>query len=243
MDSLATAMNALAISGTDLASEQSQQSEQQPLMFNGLPQVVIRHVAKFLPLPDLYNLRQVNKTFRVSISDADIKEAKQRCLIKFKHLKKVSNSAGFQYHGQIRQYQIGSDGKVVCETATNPLIKELWGAVTLRQYNYLDQSTRKLTCWGLNDAASVHLGQLENGLYFVMALNPKMSEIFFHFIPAHQMILYSGNRTPTYTGENTFSMYCGRSYEAAISALESACQGQDIANHIRKLLEFRKVYY
>lgn len=243
MDSLATAVDSLAVSGTDLVSEESQQSGQQQLMLNGLPQVVITHVARFLPLPDLYNLRQVNKKFRVTISDRDINEAKRRYLVKFKHLKKVPDSAGIQYHGQLRQYQIGSDGQVICETITDPVIKVLLGALTLSGYSNRNKSAYKLTGCGLNDTASVHLGQLENGLYFIMALNPDMIGNFFQFFSAFQMILYVGDRTPGYTGENALSMYCGRSCETAIRALELACRGQDIASHVRDLLGFEKTYY
>ncbi len=38
-------------------------------------------------------------------------------------------------------------------------------------------------------------------------------------------------------------MYCGHSYEAAIRTFELACQGHDLAGHIRELLGLQKVYY
>ena len=244
MNSLTTAVDSLVVASADMASKQSQQCGQKMATLNGLPLVAVRCVVKFLPLPDLCNLKQVNKKFHTMIGDSEINEAKQRCLLEFKHLKKVSSCMSCcQYQGKIRQYQIGSDGKATCETITDPLIKTLRGAFTPFRYIPRNESVCRLTSYGLSDTASIHLGQLENGLYFVMALNPDMVGNFFRFFPKYQTILYAGERTPAYTGESAHSMYCGHSYEAAIGTFELACQGQDLAGHIRELLGLQKVYY
>lgn len=215
------------------------------VIFKGLPVELIQEIASYLPLPDLVQLKQTCRATNHCITSFIIKEAKQRYSVEFRYMNKVEIKKPDLYSDHMRMFQINNNGSLVSDTFRVPDIKMVSLNFVFTRFLYPDYEIQKpKESRGLNDALSIHMGQFENGRCFMLALNPRLSKRFLSFRKQHQMIGYAGDTNPTpWLSENNHSLYCGRSYEEAIKTFELACQGTDIANHIRKLLGFHRIYY
>lgn len=217
----------------------------QQVIFNGLPVELIQEIASYLPFPDLIPLKQTCKFTNQCIDSFMIQKAKARYTVEFRHMNKVEITEPDLYSKDMRRFYIDNNGTLVAEKDVIPDIKVVSLNFVIAEFSY---SNCKIYMGkkseGLNHALSIHIGQFNNGSCFILALKPAFSDRFLSFSKEHQMIAYFGDTHPTpWSGENNHSLYCGGSYEEAIKTFELACQGSDIANHIRQLLGFHKKYF
>lgn len=212
--------------------------------FNDLPIEIVQIIASKLPLPDVLRLKQLCRYANHCIDSHTIKKAARRYSIKFKNIKKAEiKEIKHFFKMDMRTYQICRNGNLASEKNTIPEIKEISGVFAITHLSYYRHSPIRHESSGLNDTLSIHLGTLENGLFFMLAINPKLCSRFIKYSERH-MIAYAGDTNPTSPpNENNHAMYCGKSYEEALKVFELACKGTVAAMRIRSALGVQKKYY
>ncbi|USE33810.1 F-box protein [Endozoicomonas sp. SCSIO W0465] len=230
--------------GLDRTIQLSIDSESnQQATFNDLPVIIIQKIASKLPLPDVIRLKHACRHAYHSINEYDINKAKTRYTVEFKNMENIEFENPILYTKGMQLFH-WNNGVLDIEKNTLPNIKKISHRFDLNEFSLPGYEISKHKSSGLNDPLSIHTGQLENDLYFVLTLNPRLSSHFVEYSHEHQMIGYAGDNNPTsYPGENNHAMYCGRTYEGAIKTYELVCKNCDLAIHIRELLGFQKKYY
>uniref|UniRef100_UPI003BB5950C hypothetical protein n=1 Tax=Endozoicomonas sp. ALC013 TaxID=3403076 RepID=UPI003BB5950C len=121
----------------------------------------------------------------------------------------------------------------------NNKVKELTGVYV---FNGIDlnhgRQLRPLKNLDPKDPHSIYAGQFNDGTFFLLALNPTQCERLFK-ADSHNNVGYCGESYLAQSGgENTHSLYCGKTYKEALETFELACKGSVVADNIRKVLGF-----
>ncbi len=212
--------------------------------FIALPIEIVQIIASKLPLPDVLRLKQLCRYANNCIDNYTIKKAAKRYSIEFKNIKEAEREKTREFFDtDMRTYHICSNGKLANEKKTIPEIKEILGVFAITHLSYYRYSLISYESSGLNDTLSIHFGTLENGQFFMLAINPQLCSRFIKYSDP-PILSYAGDTNPPpCPNENNHAMYCGKSYEEALKAFELACKGTRAAMCIRDALGVQKKYY
>ncbi|WP_422489822.1 hypothetical protein [Endozoicomonas sp. ALE010] len=157
----------------------------------------------------------------------------------FRNMGKLRQSPNFFLPHTLEKYFPGANGGLgqadlkVCDST----LKEVTGVLVLDEYEAGEYHHRSRRCFReLYDPYSIHAGQLDDGMFFLYTLRPGLCKELFKFDPEHLKIRYTGYELRPDDRGFPFSLYCGKTFEEALSAFELACKGSDIATFIRPLL-------
>ncbi|MBO9494080.1 hypothetical protein J7438_08275 [Thalassotalea sp. G20_0] len=204
---------------------------------------VVPQASSEIPTPDLHPFKsQYEKDcIEKSMYMQSVTPSSGPPPLEFRHMRKIERQHNTLMHQDMMKYQLSLDGIVQKENYSecDNTVKEFTGVYV---FNDIDlnhgRQLRPHKNFGPKDPHSIHAGQFDDGTFFLLALNPTQCERLFK-ADSHNNVGYCGESyLATSGGENTHSLYCGKTYKEALVTFELACRDTIVANNIRKSLGF-----
>ena len=164
--------------------------------------------------------------------------------LEFVNMKKIEIPYNFIMFRDMLKYHLNADGLLEKEeyTGSDNTVKQVAGVYV---FNDIDKEFRGQfrphRNSGLSDTHSIHAGEFDDGTFFLLALRKELYENFFVFDPfdSKKIGYFGDSYAACGSGDNTHSLYCGKTYEEAVETFEQACEGTLVATNIRRLLGFQ----
>ena len=209
--------------------------------FHDFPIEALDSIVGCLTYPDICSLRLTCLKAYNSIPNRKVSEAKNNFIYRFDNMSyySVSKSGIEQLNTDTEsnhQFFSTNDKGETLECLEKPTYKRFFSEFEFK--DYLE---------GMETVTSdifLLTGELENGLLFLKAPNPRMTKHFIEHCPEFACIAWLGDTNPSTVGEklNFYSFYTGESFSKVIEAFKKVNAQTPLASEIEDLMKHEKVY-